>query len=186
MGGRIGESELPYQQQHPILLPKQHPFTDLVIRDCHESNMHSGINATLYAMRTKYWPVDGRAEVRRILNGCMKCFRVKPKEPSYLMGNLPRVRVTASRPFENRGVDYCGTFFVKEKRVRNRGRFKVYAAVFVCLSTKAVHIELIGDLSTELFLAGLLRFFARRGKCRTLFSDNGTNFVRAKNELKGL
>ncbi|XP_043474385.1 uncharacterized protein LOC122506335 [Leptopilina heterotoma] len=183
VGGRIKNAEISSKQQHPILLPKNHPLTDLITRDTHEKNLHPGISGTLYALRMSFWPIDGRLTVKKIINKCIKCFRIKPKESSYVMGDLPSVRVTASRPFENVGVDYCGPFFVKEKRFRNRNKIKVYAAVFVCLSTKAVHIELVGDLSTELFLAFLRRFFARRGKSKRLYSDNGTNFVGAKNEL---
>ncbi|XP_063993673.1 uncharacterized protein LOC135171215 [Diachasmimorpha longicaudata] len=100
------------------------------------------------------------------------------------MGNLPTARVTESRPFTNVGVDYCGPFFVKEKKFRNRSRVKVYVAVFVCLAIKAVHLEVVSDLTTEAFLAALRRFIARRGCCRHIHSDNGTNFIGANNALK--
>ena len=103
-----------------------------------------------------------------------------------MMGNLPKVRDTAARPFANVGVDYCGPFFIKEKRLRNRNKLKVYAAVFVCLAVKAVHIELVGDLTTELFIASLRRFFARRGKPKAMYCDNGTNSVGARNQLSDL
>ncbi|XP_051165958.1 uncharacterized protein LOC127284527 [Leptopilina boulardi] len=186
VGGRIKKSLISSDKKQPILLPKTHPVTDLIIRDTHEKNMHSGVNGTLYALREKFWIIDGRVSIRRILNLCVKCFRVRPKEVSYAMADLPRVRVTPARPFENCGVDYCGPFFVKEKQFRNRNKVKVYAAVFVCMSTKAIHVELVGDLSTEKFLGCLKRFFARRGKSKRMYSDNGTNFVGAKNELDEL
>lgn len=102
------------------------------------------------------------------------------------MGNLPKARVCAKRPFENVGVDFCGHFFIKEKRNRNRGKLKVYAAVFICLASKAIHIELVQNLTTEAFIGCLRRFFARRGKARALYSDNGTNFVGANNDLRDL
>ena len=57
---------------------------------------------------------------------------------------------------------------------------------FVCLAVKAVHIELIGDLTSETFIAVLRRFIARRGLCLTIHSDNGINFIGANNELKEL
>lgn len=94
--------------------------------------------------------------------------------------------MTAARPFYNTGVDYCGPFFIKEKKLRNRGRVKAYVAVFVCLSTKAVHIEVVSDMTTEAFLAALRRFISRRGLCSVISSDNGTNFQGANNELKEL
>lgn len=60
---------------------------------------------------------------------------------------------------------------------------KGYIALFVCLVTKALHLELVGDLSTDGFLAAFRRFVARRGICKELWSDNGSNFVGAKNEM---
>ena len=79
------------------------------------------------------------------------------------MGNLPEARVTESRPFTHVGVDYCGPFLIKEKQHRNRKQIKVYVVVFVCLATKAVHLEVVSDLSSEAFIAALRRFTSRRG-----------------------
>ncbi|XP_043480299.1 uncharacterized protein LOC122509997 [Leptopilina heterotoma] len=101
VGGRIKRAELSYDQRHPMLLPKNDPLTESIIRDTHEQNMHAGNNATLYAVRMRFWPIDGRLAVRKIINKCVKCFRVHSKEMSYQMGNLPTVRVTAARVFEN-------------------------------------------------------------------------------------
>lgn len=80
------------------------------------------------------------------------------------MGNLPRTRLVSSRPFENVGVDFCGPFLIKEKKYRNRSKIKIYVAVFVCLVVKAVHLEIVSDLTTEAFTACLKRFLARRGR----------------------
>ncbi|XP_033179299.1 uncharacterized protein LOC105681468 [Bombus impatiens] len=102
------------------------------------------------------------------------------------MGNLPESPVTESRPFTNVGVDCCGLFYIKEKRERNRRQDKVYVAIFICLAVKAVHIELVGDLTSEAFIAALRRFIARRGFCSALHSDNGSNFIGANNDLREL
>lgn len=186
VGGRIRHADLELQQKHPILLPKNHPLTTLIIREFHEKYLHAGANGTLYAIRNEFWPIDGRLAVRKVLHNCVRCFRVKPKEINYQMANLPKVRITHARPFENTGVDFCGPIYVKEKNFRNRGKVKVYAAVFICLSIKAIHIELVGGLTTELFIASLRRFFARRGRSKAIYSDNGTNFVGANNDLSEL
>jgi hypothetical protein len=102
------------------------------------------------------------------------------------MRDLPEARITESRPFTNVGTDYCGPFYIKERRHRNRSKVKVYVAIFICLATRAVHIELVSDLTTEAFIAALRRFISRRGHCATILSDNGTNFVGANRELNEL
>ncbi|XP_018318380.1 uncharacterized protein [Mycetomoellerius zeteki] len=100
------------------------------------------------------------------------------------MGNLPIARVSEAIPFSNTGVDFCGPFYIKERKFRNRTRIKVYVCIFVCMSIKAVHLEVVTDLSSDGFLAALRRFAARRGFPEQIYSDNGTNFVGANNQLK--
>lgn len=102
------------------------------------------------------------------------------------MGNLPAVRVIKVRPFYHVGIDYCGPFYIKERKYRNQKRIKAYVAVFVCMTIKAIHIEVVSDLSTEGFLGALKRFIARRGKPASIYCDNATNFQGARNELREL
>ncbi|XP_044014015.1 uncharacterized protein LOC122856410 [Aphidius gifuensis] len=99
------------------------------------------------------------------------------------MGNLPKARVNEAIPFTIVGVDFCGPFLVKEKKERNRIKVKIYVAVFVCLVIKAVHLEMVSDLTTDCFIAALKRFVARRGYPTDIYSDNGLNFQGANNEL---
>ena len=101
------------------------------------------------------------------------------------MGNLPSARVTPNRPFFVCGVAYAGPYNLCE-RVRSRVTYKAYICIFVCFVTKAVHIELAHDLSTDAFLNCLRRFVSRRGRCQHMYSDNGTNFVGARNHLTEL
>ncbi|XP_050493812.1 uncharacterized protein LOC126875132 [Bombus huntii] len=185
VGGRLSHSSMTFAQKHPIVLPKSSVTTRIIDHE-HKIHMHSGTQATLYAVRQRYWPVDGRSQVWRAIKGCVRCCRAQPPPVEYVMGNLPEARVTESRPFTNVGVDYCGPFHIKEKRDRNRRQIKVYVAIFVCLAIKAVHIELVDDLTSEAFIAALRRFIARRGYCSTIHSDNGTNFRGASNELREL
>ncbi|XP_053597521.1 uncharacterized protein LOC128668468 [Microplitis demolitor] len=121
-----------------------------------------------------------------MIHKCLPCFRAKPRLANHDPGLLPEYRVTAARPFLKTGVDYCGPLYIKERRLRNRSKLKVYVASYVCMSTKAVHLELVSDLTTEAFLASLKRLFSRRGKSIKIFSDNATNFVGADRELQAL
>ncbi|XP_015122234.1 uncharacterized protein LOC107044737 [Diachasma alloeum] len=186
VAGRLKKASIPYDQKHPMLIPKGHHVTTLLIRNEHLTNHHSGVQTTLYALRRKYWLVDGRHQVRKVIQNCVTCIRANPPKSDYMMSNLSTARVTEAKPFSNVGVDYCGPFYVKEKKHRNRNRVKVWVAVFVCFVVKAVHLEVVTDLTTEGFIAALKRFVARRGKPRNIHSDNGSNFIGASNEIKEL
>ncbi|XP_039311166.1 uncharacterized protein LOC120359023 [Solenopsis invicta] len=96
----------------------------------------------------------------------------------------PASRVTISRPFSHCGVDYAGPLILREGKRRNARNHKAYVAIFVCFTTKAVHVELVSDLTSDAFLAALKRFISRRGKPAQMNSDNGTAFVGAYNQLR--
>ena len=123
--------------------------------------------------------------VRRVVNKCVRCFRTKPKIVEHIMGNLPIERVKISRAFLITGIDFSGPFYCKSE-IRNRALLKCYICLFICFGTKAVHLELVKDLSTDSFLAALKRFTCTRGNPKTIWSDNATNFVGAKNDLSAL
>ncbi|XP_014211825.1 uncharacterized protein LOC106641806 [Copidosoma floridanum] len=184
VGGRLKKSELPYNQKHPILLPSKHPINDTIIRRTHHANLHAGIQTTLYAIRERFWILNGKDQVRKIIHQCIDCIRDRPKILHTQMADLPEVRVNESPAFCHTGVDFFGPILIKEKKGRNRFFQKTYGCVFICLVSKAVHIELATDLFSEGFLAASRRFVGRRGVPEQVYSDNGTNFVGANNELR--
>ena len=102
------------------------------------------------------------------------------------MGQLPAERVTPDLVFNRIGVDYAGPLLLKLGFTRKPVIVKSYVCVFVSLSVRAVHLELVSDLTTDAFIACLRRFISRRGKPTLIWSDNGTNFVGAANELREL
>jgi len=102
------------------------------------------------------------------------------------MGQLPLQRITPDVVFENVGIDYAGPLYLKRGSVRKPTILKSYVCVFVSMSIKAVHLELVSDLSTEAFIACLRRFIARRGKPSSIWSDHGSNFIGANRILKEL
>ena len=111
-------------------------------------------------------------------------FVTGPKNVHAQMADLPRTRVNQSPAFSHTVLDFFGPILIKEKKFRNKSTIKTYGCVFVCMVSKAVHIELASDLSTEGFLAAFRRFICRRGIPEHVYSDNGTNFVGANNELR--
>uniref|UniRef100_A0AAR5P578 Integrase catalytic domain-containing protein n=1 Tax=Dendroctonus ponderosae TaxID=77166 RepID=A0AAR5P578_DENPD len=99
------------------------------------------------------------------------------------MGDLPGARVNPSRPFSSVAVDYAGPFDIKDGKLRSRKIIKSYICLFVCQAVKAVHIEVVSDLTSDGFLSMLKRFVSRRGIPSNIYSDNATCFVGGKNEL---
>lgn len=116
----------------------------------------------------------------------MHCFRVNPSQIIPIMGDLPCSRLSLSYPLAITEVDYSGPFMLKTRQGKKSSFYKGYVSLFICLSTKAVHLELVTDLSSSCFLTALKRFIARRSKPTQIQFDNGTNFVGCHNELKAL
>lgn len=114
----------------------------------------------------------------------MTCFRNNPKPLSQIMGQLSSDRVTPQRPFFVTGVDFAGPFITLINRGRGRKTSKSYISLFVCFSTKAIHLEAVSNLSSRVFIAALRRFIGRRGCPQRIHCNNATNFVGARNELR--
>ncbi|GFU21834.1 uncharacterized protein TNCV_3283181 [Trichonephila clavipes] len=148
---KIKNSSLSPIQKHPILLPKSHHLTNLVIQHFHHINLHSGPQLTLCCIRQKFWIPSGREVVGRLLSKCQTCFRFKAKSGEQLMGNLPANRLSAGRAFLNVGIDFGGPFITKPNVSRSKVKLKSYLALFICMATKAVHLEVVSDLSADAF-----------------------------------
>ena len=163
-------------------------MTEIILRDEHLRLQHCEQQQLLFAIRQKYWPIAGGHEARKVVRSCVPCFRYRPKTPKIIMGQLLESRLNVQDyPFQTTGVDYAGPIKIKEsKRRGNIPIHKVYIAVFTCFASKAVHLKLVTDLTTEAFMAAFRRFISRRGVCAVMYSDNGTNFVGAANKLEDL
>ncbi|BET00202.1 Pao retrotransposon peptidase [Nesidiocoris tenuis] len=187
VGGRLQNAAFPYEQQHPILLPSKGKFVELLIDQYHIDLLHAGPHVLLANLRLKYWIPAARTMVRSRVHKCNTCYRTRPKPVLPKMAPLPQFRVTGNQVFERVGVDYAGPFHITPLRRRGqRTLTKAYFCLFICLAVKAVHIELVSDLSTEMFLAAFKRFLSRRGPCRFILSDGGTNFIGARRRLSEL
>ncbi|GBO10181.1 hypothetical protein AVEN_247269-1 [Araneus ventricosus] len=101
------------------------------------------------------------------------------------MGNLPFDRITPSRPFSKVGMDFADPFLTKPNLPRSKERLKSYICV-VCMCTKAVHLEVVSNLSSRALLAAFRRFISRRGCPSDIYSDNGKDFTGLENQLKAL
>ncbi|XP_062703501.1 uncharacterized protein LOC134285959 [Aedes albopictus] len=180
--GRLSNAGISYAQKQKMILDNNHPFTLLVVRYYHLNRLHAGPRLLTATIHLKFGPLRLRKLVRKVMHECVNCFRSRPGLSEQIMADLPSVRVTLTLPFLNTGVDFCGPFYFRPVS-RKAAPQKAFVAVFVCLSTKAIHLELVGILSTDSFIASLKRFAARRGVSKTISCDNGTNFVSTQRTL---
>lgn len=169
VGGKLRNAQLMEDMQNPIILPARHQLTRLIIIWNHERLFHTGSQATLTATRKEYWPVSGKSEIKKLVKGCIKCRKASPASNQQIMGQLPAARVNAVRPFLNTGVDYCGPLFVRDRVKRSNKQYKAYVTVFVCTATKAVHLELVENMTTKSFIGALNRLTAKRGKVQNTY-----------------
>ncbi|XP_062557002.1 uncharacterized protein LOC134221844 [Armigeres subalbatus] len=184
VGGRLKQSDESEDTKHPAVLQARHQFTRLVLLHYHLRLLHAGPQLLLSTVRLRFWPSGGRNVARHIVHQCQRCFRAKPHPVQQFMGDLPAARLKVARPFSKTDIDYFGPVYVRP--APRRVAVKAYVCLFVCLCTKAVHLELVTDLSTEWFIQALIRFVSCRGPITELWSDNGTNFVGARNKLREL
>lgn len=184
VGGRLQNSSLSFDVKHPIILPKDHHLTRLLILQTHLNTLHGGPELVSTMLRQRYWIINIRSAVRLIIHQCTRCYRFNAIKSTQLMANLPKPRVQVDRPFTHTGVDCAGPINLRMSKGRGAKSYKAYITLFVCLGTKAIHIEAVSDLSSPAFLAAYRRFTSRRGLPQHLYSDNGTNFVGASRILR--
>lgn len=177
VGGRIGASELPYNARHPILLPGKDRFTELLVTHYHQIYCHVGANSLESILSWTYWIVAARRVTRHVTFKCIKCYSSRPRPLQPFMADLPPDRVIGERAFLGTATDFAGPYYIKSSNLRNAKIQKCFLCVFVCLASKAVHLEIVSQLSVEAFVAALTRFTSRRGYPIVMRSDCGTNYT---------
>ena len=186
VGGRLQLALLPYQEKHPIILPGRHAVTTMLIRHAHLNTLHGGPQLTQSCLQREYWITNARSAIRAVLRPCVRCTRFQGRPQTQQMAPLPAARITPARAFASTGVDYAGPFLVRTSKGRGQRAYKGYVAAFVCLVTRAIHLEVVSDYSSAAFLQAFNRFTGRRGLPHTVYSDNGTTFRGADRELRQL
>lgn len=163
----------------PILLVQGSHLTKLIILNKHELNFHTGTAHTLAATRKSYWLPQGRRNVYAVIsNDCFRCKRqLTQTYPNPPPAPLPEFRVTmASKPFEATAIDICGPFAVRTMHGTASLKQKRWIIIFTCTRIRAVHLEVLTDMTTKEILDSIRRFVARRGTPHIIMSDNATQF----------
>ncbi|XP_067949425.1 uncharacterized protein [Watersipora subatra] len=183
VGGRLQSSELQsFGERHPLLLPKKSHLTNLIIDYFHRKAAHQGAEKTLALLCTHgYWIPNGRSAVSSRIRGCVTCKRIRGQPCNPQMATLPSVRVNEAPPFTHCGLDCFGPFLVKDGRKEQ----KRYGLIVTCMASRAVHIELLEDTSTDSFINAIRTVTAIRGPIQSIQCDQGTNFTGASKDLQG-
>ena len=181
VGGRLKNMEAAYRYKHPILLPKDHLYTQIVVNHCYIDIGHGGRGSILNHVRLHgYFFLNGLSIVKPLIYKCVVCRRLRAKPSVQQMSDLPEDCVSQSAPFTSVGFDFFGPFMIKCRR----SQLKRYGCVFTCVYSRAIHIEVCTDLTSDAFIMALRRFIAIRGPVSRIRCDCGKNFVGASYELK--
>ncbi len=180
--GRLQHSiYLETDNKHLIVLDPRHSITKLIIQSYDSKLCHPGPERVFAELRRKYWILRGREAIKHLQRECVQCqrWRKKPEVPK--MADLPPARLRLFTPaFHSIGIDCFGPYAVRTGRHSE----KKWGIIFKCLTTRAVHIDILHSLETDSFLMALRRFMARQGKPHELLSDQGTNFRGGERELR--
>lgn len=174
--GRIGKSTyFSDAVLHPILLPKSCHVTSLIIMDCHLKCRHLGIAATFSKFRMLgFWIPKARQAIKTVISCCVICKKYNTLSFRYpKVTNLPKHRVNLVKPFLHTGIDFTGHLWVHEGDETK----KMYILIFTCFSVRAIHLELLPDMTTQSVVLAFVRFFNFYGVPFHIYLDNTKFFV---------
>ena len=173
---------LPNELRNPIILLKGHRLVHLLLDHLHEKRAHCGSKSLTYESRRRFWIVGVRHMAKHLTAKCVTCKKLRKKPLEQQMGQLPKLRVAVGLPaFCNTAINMFGPLQI---RVGRKTLKEAQAIIFTCMTTRAVHLELVTDRSTDTFLMAFRRFTSLRGNPNNCWSDCGTNFIGAQHYLK--
>ena len=186
IGGRLGNADISSGERNPIIIPHHLHITTLLIRHYHEKVRHQGRHFTEGAIRQAgFWIIGAKRSISSYIYNCVTCRKLRGKVEEQKMSDLPADRLTVAPPFTYVGLDAFGPWSVVTRRTRGGiANSKRWAILFTCLTTRAIHIEVIEEMTSSSFINALRRFIGIRGPVKQFRSDRGSNFVGATKDLK--
>ena len=181
--GRIAKTNYyDYNIINPILLSKKHHLTKLIVSDCHLACKHLGLQTTLNMVRLKgFWITKARQTVKNIIESCLICKKYNSFTFNYpKFTNYTQAQMDFFRPFKHTGVDFTSHFWIKDGSVEK----KMYILIYTCLNIRAVHLDLLPDMSTQSFLSSFMRFTKIYGIVDFMYSDNARTFALGGNAIE--
>ena len=182
--GRLINSELSLEAQKPLFLPNRSRLVDLIVRHIHQTHNYCGLSQTLSVFRQSFWSPKIHSRLKSLILRCVICRRQRARtiaKPPPLP--LPAERVQWECPFSTVGVDHAGHFYARDTY---GNRSKLYICLFVCATTRAVHLEVVDNLSATSFILCLRRLAAAKGIPSLIISDNYKTFISGEKFLLDL
>jgi len=180
-GRQAISQDLTYGQKHPLILPKKNPVVRMMILHVHECNNHAGADWCLRYLRRDYWIIRGRHEVLAALADCMVCKKMAGRMVVQKMAPLPRERAAFREPvFTNQAIDELGPLLILDDQGEES---KVWILVIACMTFRAVHLEVLRDLSYESLMLALRRTFALYGIPKYVRLDSFPTHLKVQREF---
>ena len=175
--GRLQNVKLfSHNEVHPVLL-RRNEVVDLLVDQVHRELEHAGPNFVIAELRSRgFYIIRGRKIVSGLLKKCKKCRREWVQHGLEDAPPLPELRVNFKKPFDSAGMDLAGPLYTENR--------KCWILLVTCMTTRAVHMEVIASSSGESTLLGIQRFISTRGKPSLILSDRGTNFIAVKKRMQ--
>ena len=169
----------PEELRRPIILPRDHPFVNLLLCDLHKRRGHCGYESLIHEARKIFWIIGLRRMAKTVTSKCATCRKLRKRPLNQLMGQIPNLRVEAV--FSNTATDMFGPVQIKLGRKTLK---EAQVIIFACMTTRVVHLEMVTDKTSDAFLIAFWRFACLRGYPNVCWSDHGTNFVGAQAYLR--
>ena len=150
------------EDAYPICLPNELLLSEKIIFAVHKNTLHGGVLMTMTNVRSTFWIPSLRHLAKSIIRNCYGCKRhyaVPYRQPK--PGPLPKDRSEAAMPFQVIGTYYAGPIYY---RTKSKKESKTYILLFACSLSRAVHLELTPNLTTNEFIKCFTRLIARRGR----------------------
>ena len=186
VGGRLKSTNVPYDVKHPILVRQDHPLTERLVDHFHTRVGHQGRHITHGEVRRSgYHVLGGKQFINKFISRCVLCRKLRGALEGQLMADLPMDRVEEIPVFSNCGLDIFGHFNIFDRKTTrsNVGSRKIWVLIFVCLTSRAIHLEVLPFMDTSSFRNALQRFICMRGTPKLIRSDNGSNIVSTKSQI---
>ena len=189
VGGRLARAQIEFSVRHPYLIPRFHPLSSAIISHFHSEIKHQGIHLSHGAIiQGGYFLEKGRTLIRQFIANCVTCRKLRADTCIQMMADLPLQRLEDVGAFVHIGLDVFGHWNVHDGKATRRtsATKKIWAVLFVCMPSRAIHLEPLYGMDTSSFRNALSRFFAIRGSVSTIRSDNAGNFLAVKKQLENL